>query len=80
MSNPIPPRGQSRVALAIEEVPHGWRMSIDIKNLARSGSPSIPSQLYPYVVLWTHISQILDAANMDLHDALDNMPQRTDET
>ena len=69
----IPPRGTANVTELIVSVPHGWEYRAKITNLARSGSPDIPDDLYPYVVLWTHISQLLDARDMDLHAAIDNL-------
>ena len=69
----IPPRGTSNLTEVMVPVPHGWEYRASIANLSRSGSPEIPNPIYPYVVLWTVISQRLTREGMDLQYALDQL-------
>ena len=76
----IPPKGTSNITTLVTIVPHGWDFLCKIRSLKREGSDGLPERLRPFVVVWTDISQILLDAEYDLHEALDNMPEREELT
>lgn len=77
----VPPQGQTNISIRVKTVAHGWNFVGAIRNLGRRGHPRIAKSVFPYTMLWIHLSQYLLERGIgveDLRQALSDLPARGD--